>query len=255
MPRVRSSGREPRSRTSRHTLTNAYRRAIPLAIVPPLTASSSRSSTDSGGKRSYSCGGPRASELPARHGQTHCKLSRACRPARALSGYRRLWCGPCPLTGVLAERLRGSKRRGCAVSSAVAILAGAASVSGCAGSTRVNPPPATRSETTGATEATSGVSATATSTTTREKTSSSTERAATLSGTSPPVSTSTRGGEPARTCTAERPVVALDPGHSGGPNFDSTAEVDSPEPVTGLGTTFPRERSTSTTPAVPHAHR
>jgi len=32
--------------------------------------------------------------------------------------------------------------------------------------------------------------------------------------------------------------VVLDPGHSGGPNFDSTAEVDSPEPVTGLGITF-----------------
>jgi len=30
----------------------------------------------------------------------------------------------------------------------------------------------------------------------------------------------------------------LDPGHSGGPNFDSTAEVDGPKPVTGLGITF-----------------
>ncbi|HUA03792.1 MAG TPA: N-acetylmuramoyl-L-alanine amidase [Solirubrobacteraceae bacterium] len=30
----------------------------------------------------------------------------------------------------------------------------------------------------------------------------------------------------------------LDPGHSGGPNFDSTAEVDGPKPVTALGITF-----------------
>ena len=32
--------------------------------------------------------------------------------------------------------------------------------------------------------------------------------------------------------------MVLDPGHSGGPNFDSTAEVDGPKPVTGLGITF-----------------
>jgi hypothetical protein len=32
--------------------------------------------------------------------------------------------------------------------------------------------------------------------------------------------------------------VVLDPGHSGGPNFESTAEVDGPKPVTGLGITF-----------------
>ena len=32
--------------------------------------------------------------------------------------------------------------------------------------------------------------------------------------------------------------MVLDPGHSGGPNFDSTAEVDGPRPVTGLGITF-----------------
>ncbi|MGO9892370.1 MAG: N-acetylmuramoyl-L-alanine amidase [Solirubrobacteraceae bacterium] len=37
---------------------------------------------------------------------------------------------------------------------------------------------------------------------------------------------------------AKRPVVVLDPGHSGGPNFDSTAEVDGPRPVTALGITF-----------------
>jgi hypothetical protein len=37
---------------------------------------------------------------------------------------------------------------------------------------------------------------------------------------------------------ARRPVVVLDPGHSGGPNFDSTAEVDGPKPVTALGITF-----------------
>ncbi len=39
-------------------------------------------------------------------------------------------------------------------------------------------------------------------------------------------------------CTAKRPVVVLDPGHSGGPNFDSTAEVDGPRPVIALGITF-----------------
>jgi len=44
--------------------------------------------------------------------------------------------------------------------------------------------------------------------------------------------------DPAPACTATRPVVVLDPGHSGGPNFDSTAEVDAPKPVTGLGITF-----------------
>jgi hypothetical protein len=32
--------------------------------------------------------------------------------------------------------------------------------------------------------------------------------------------------------------VVLDPGHSGGPNFDSTAEVDGPKPVTALAITF-----------------
>ena len=32
--------------------------------------------------------------------------------------------------------------------------------------------------------------------------------------------------------------MVLDPGHSGGPNFDSTAEVDGPRPVTALGITF-----------------
>jgi N-acetylmuramoyl-L-alanine amidase-like protein len=32
--------------------------------------------------------------------------------------------------------------------------------------------------------------------------------------------------------------VVLDPGHSGGPSFDSTAEVDGPEPVTALGITY-----------------
>jgi hypothetical protein len=32
--------------------------------------------------------------------------------------------------------------------------------------------------------------------------------------------------------------VVLDPGHSGGPNFNSTAEVDSRKPVSGFGITF-----------------
>ena len=32
--------------------------------------------------------------------------------------------------------------------------------------------------------------------------------------------------------------MVLDPGHSGGPNFDSTAEVDARRPVTALGITF-----------------
>jgi N-acetylmuramoyl-L-alanine amidase len=44
--------------------------------------------------------------------------------------------------------------------------------------------------------------------------------------------------DPSPACTAKRPVVVLDPGHSGGPNFDSTAEVDGPKPVTALGITF-----------------
>ena len=48
----------------------------------------------------------------------------------------------------------------------------------------------------------------------------------------------TQHADPAPTCTAKRPVVVLDPGHSGGPNFDSTAEVDGPKPVTALGITF-----------------
>jgi hypothetical protein len=33
-------------------------------------------------------------------------------------------------------------------------------------------------------------------------------------------------------------VVVLDPGHSGGPNFDPAAEVDGPKPVAALGLTF-----------------
>ena len=32
--------------------------------------------------------------------------------------------------------------------------------------------------------------------------------------------------------------MVLDPGHSGGPSFGSTAEVDAPKPVTALGITF-----------------
>ena len=32
--------------------------------------------------------------------------------------------------------------------------------------------------------------------------------------------------------------MVLDPGHSGGPNFDTTAEVDGPKPVIALGITF-----------------
>jgi N-acetylmuramoyl-L-alanine amidase len=54
----------------------------------------------------------------------------------------------------------------------------------------------------------------------------------------PAIATSTQPGEPAPVCTATRPVVVLDPGHSGGPNFDSTAEVDGSRPVTALGITF-----------------
>ena len=42
----------------------------------------------------------------------------------------------------------------------------------------------------------------------------------------------------ASVCSAPRPVVVLDPGHSGGPNFDSTAEVDARKPVRALGITF-----------------
>ena len=53
-----------------------------------------------------------------------------------------------------------------------------------------------------------------------------------------PVATSTQHADPAVPCTDKRPVVVLDPGHSGGPNFDSTAEVDGPRPVTALGITF-----------------
>ena len=54
----------------------------------------------------------------------------------------------------------------------------------------------------------------------------------------PAIATSTQPSAPAPVCTAKRPVVVLDPGHSGGPNFDSTAEVDGPRPVTALGITF-----------------
>src|SRR5580700_4690879 len=54
----------------------------------------------------------------------------------------------------------------------------------------------------------------------------------------PIVRVSIEQGDPAPVCTAMRPVVVLDPGHSGGPNFDSTAEVDGPKPVTALGITF-----------------
>src|SRR5438045_8955259 len=53
-----------------------------------------------------------------------------------------------------------------------------------------------------------------------------------------PVATSTQRADLALACTAKRPVVVLDPGHSGGPDFDSTAEVDSPKPVRALGIRF-----------------
>jgi N-acetylmuramoyl-L-alanine amidase len=48
----------------------------------------------------------------------------------------------------------------------------------------------------------------------------------------PAIAASAREAGPAPACPAKRPVVVLDPGHSGGPNFDSTAEVDGPKPVT-----------------------
>lgn len=54
----------------------------------------------------------------------------------------------------------------------------------------------------------------------------------------PGIATSTQRADPAPACTAKRPVVVLDPGHSGGPNFDSTAEVDGPKPVTALAIRF-----------------
>ena len=54
----------------------------------------------------------------------------------------------------------------------------------------------------------------------------------------PAIATSTQHADPAPVCAARRPVVVLDPGHSGGPNFDSTAEVDVPKPVPTLGITF-----------------
>jgi N-acetylmuramoyl-L-alanine amidase len=52
------------------------------------------------------------------------------------------------------------------------------------------------------------------------------------------IATWSEAADPATACTATRPVVVLDPGHSGGPNFDSTAEVDGPRPVTAFGITF-----------------
>ena len=58
------------------------------------------------------------------------------------------------------------------------------------------------------------------------------------SGLGPRIATSAHPGAPAPACTAKRPVVVLDPGHSGGPNFDSTAEVDARRPVSALGITF-----------------
>ncbi|MHB1567625.1 MAG: N-acetylmuramoyl-L-alanine amidase, partial [Solirubrobacteraceae bacterium] len=51
-------------------------------------------------------------------------------------------------------------------------------------------------------------------------------------------STSHAAGASASNCIATRPVVVLDPGHSGGPSFNSTAEVDGPKPVTAFGITF-----------------
>ncbi|MFZ0973974.1 MAG: N-acetylmuramoyl-L-alanine amidase [Solirubrobacteraceae bacterium] len=62
--------------------------------------------------------------------------------------------------------------------------------------------------------------------------------AVSVSRAGPVTATSTQPSAPAPVCTAKRPVVVLDPGHSGGPNFDSTAEVDGPRPVTALGITF-----------------
>src|SRR3984885_4167860 len=52
------------------------------------------------------------------------------------------------------------------------------------------------------------------------------------------IATANEQADPAPACTAKRPVVVLDPGHSGGPNFDSTAEVAAAKPVVALGITF-----------------
>ena len=62
----------------------------------------------------------------------------------------------------------------------------------------------------------------------------------TIAAVTPPANPAptTPPADPAPVCTATRPVVVLDPGHSGGPNFDSTAEVDGPKAVTALGITF-----------------
>jgi N-acetylmuramoyl-L-alanine amidase len=54
----------------------------------------------------------------------------------------------------------------------------------------------------------------------------------------PAITTPTQQTARPPTCTTKRPVVVLDPGHSGGPNFDSTAEVDAPKPATAFGITF-----------------
>ena len=62
--------------------------------------------------------------------------------------------------------------------------------------------------------------------------------AASNSAPSPPASTSTQRADRALACTAKRPVVVLDPGHSGGPTFGSTAEVDGPKSVRALGMRF-----------------
>jgi len=131
------------------------------------------------------------------------------------------------------------KRHARAISTAIAILVGVASLVGCASSTHVATPTTTSSTTTQRAAATSTTaSTTSTSSTGAQETATSTQRAATFSEPRPPTATSTQNADAAPTCTTKRPVVVLDPGHSGGPNFDSTAEVDGPNPVMGLGITF-----------------
>ena len=134
--------------------------------------------------------------------------------------------------------LEGFKRRGRVVSAGIAILVGTAGVVGCASRADVNTATTSPTATTQGTERSSPASMASTSTTTTATTSTSTKRAAAASEPSLPVPTSSQSAGPQPACTAKRPVVVLDPGHSGGPNFDSTAEVDGPKPVIALGITF-----------------
>jgi N-acetylmuramoyl-L-alanine amidase len=160
------------------------------------------------------------------------RVSRAAATARASTRTKRLenystrrrlvptvkTMSPASRTRWAVERFKRHRRE---VSTAIAILVSTAGIVGCA-----------------SVHLTEATTTPPTSTTSREETTTLPKPATGRSELTRPNAASTGKLDRHPACTAKQPVVVLDPGHSGGPNFDSTAEVDGPKLLIGLGITF-----------------